>query len=80
MVRAVLVRLQRATPMFRLPGPEARLDVLIEAVPLGQATMPGLICEQRGRRIEPDKADVIREVGQYEAGKCVLPEGFGKET
>ena len=33
-----------------------------------------------GRRIEPDKADVIREVGQYEAGKCVLPEGFGKET
>ncbi|MCJ2177988.1 vWA domain-containing protein [Novosphingobium album (ex Hu et al. 2023)] len=33
-----------------------------------------------GRRIEPDKAEVIREVGHYDAGKCVLPEGFGKET
>ena len=32
-----------------------------------------------GRRIEPDKADVIREVGRYDAGKCVLPEDFGKE-
>ena len=32
-----------------------------------------------GRRIEPDKADVIREVGQYDAGKCVLPPDFGRQ-
>ncbi|MEE4450085.1 vWA domain-containing protein [Novosphingobium resinovorum] len=33
-----------------------------------------------GRRIEPGKADVIRAVGQYDAGKCVLPKDFGTQV
>lgn len=33
-----------------------------------------------GRRVEPDKADVIRSVGQYDAGKCVLPRDFGQRN
>lgn len=28
-----------------------------------------------GRRIEPQRGEVIREVGQYDAGRCVLPAG-----
>lgn len=30
-----------------------------------------------GRRIEPEEQEVIRRVGQYDAGRCVLPSGFG---
>jgi len=33
-----------------------------------------------GRRIEPEKADVIRSVGRYDAGKCILPPDFGREN
>jgi len=33
-----------------------------------------------GRRIEPDKAEVIRAVGDYDAGKCVLPKDFGSQS
>ena len=29
-----------------------------------------------GRRIEPDKDEVIRSVGEYDGGKCVLPADF----
>ncbi|WP_298302813.1 VWA domain-containing protein [uncultured Erythrobacter sp.] len=32
-----------------------------------------------GRRIEPKRSEVIRTVGQYEAGKCVLPPDFGQQ-
>ena len=41
-----------------------RLDALLRRVIDSQLS---------GRRIEPDKAEVIREVGQYDAGKCVIP-------
>ncbi len=30
-----------------------------------------------GRRIEPEKDEVIRSVGQYDAGRCILPPDFG---
>lgn len=33
-----------------------------------------------GRRIEPEKNEVIRAVGQYDAGRCVLPPDFGKQA
>jgi len=33
-----------------------------------------------GRRIEPEKNEVIRAVGQYDAGRCVLPPEFGKQA
>ena len=32
-----------------------------------------------GRRIEPEKDEVIRSVGQYDAGRCVLPADFGQD-
>lgn len=32
-----------------------------------------------GRRIEPNTSEVIRTVGQYDAGKCILPPDFGKQ-
>ncbi|MGB3738250.1 MAG: VWA domain-containing protein, partial [Pontixanthobacter sp.] len=31
-----------------------------------------------GRRIEPGDTEIIRKVGQYDAGRCVLPAGFGQ--
>lgn len=31
-----------------------------------------------GRRIEPEKNEVIRAVGQYDAGKCILPPDFAR--
>lgn len=31
-----------------------------------------------GRRIEPEKAEVIRTVGQYDGGRCVLPRDFAR--
>ncbi len=33
-----------------------------------------------GRRIEPEKNEVIRAVGQYDAGKCILPPGFAQQV
>lgn len=33
-----------------------------------------------GRRIEPEKNEVIRAVGQYDAGRCILPPDFGKQA
>lgn len=32
-----------------------------------------------GRRIEPEEDEVIRRVGEYDAGRCVLPPDFGQE-
>ena len=29
-----------------------------------------------GRRVEPDRDEVIRAVGNYDAGKCILPSGY----
>jgi hypothetical protein len=31
-----------------------------------------------GRRVEPDAQEVIRSVGNYDKGKCVIPRGFGQ--
>ncbi len=45
-----------------------RLDALLRRVIDSQLS---------GRRIEPDKQEVIREVGQYDAGRCIIPKGFG---
>lgn len=33
-----------------------------------------------GRRIEPEKAEVIRTVGQYDAGRCILPPDFAQQV
>jgi len=33
-----------------------------------------------GRRIEPGKSEVIRSVGKYDAGRCILPADFGKQA
>jgi hypothetical protein len=33
-----------------------------------------------GRRIEPEKREVIRSVGQYDAGRCVLPPDFRQQS
>ncbi|MEL6531127.1 MAG: vWA domain-containing protein [Pseudomonadota bacterium] len=33
-----------------------------------------------GRRIEPEKNEVIRSVGQYDAGRCVLPPDFAQRS
>ncbi|MDY7098674.1 MAG: vWA domain-containing protein [Pseudomonadota bacterium] len=32
-----------------------------------------------GRRIEPEKAEIIRTVGKYDAGRCILPADFTKQ-
>lgn len=44
-----------------------RLDALVRRVIDSQIS---------GRRIEPDEHEVIRSVGKYDAGKCVLPANF----
>jgi hypothetical protein len=44
-----------------------RLDALVRRVIDSQLS---------GRRIEPDKDEVIRSVGKYDAGKCLLPRGY----
>ena len=44
-----------------------RLDALVRRVIDSQIS---------GRRIEPEDQEVIRRVGQYDAGKCILPSGF----
>jgi len=44
-----------------------RLDALVRRVVDSQLS---------GRRIEPDKNEVIRAVGKYDAGKCILPRGY----
>ncbi len=44
-----------------------RLDALVRRVIDSQIS---------GRRIEPDKDEVIRSVGEYDGGKCVLPADF----
>lgn len=31
-----------------------------------------------GRRIEPERQDIVRSVGNYDAGRCVLPASFGQ--
>jgi von Willebrand factor type A domain len=33
-----------------------------------------------GRRIEPAEQDVIREVGQYDNGRCVIPRGYLQQS
>ncbi len=32
-----------------------------------------------GRRIEPENKEIIRSVGQYDAGRCILPPDFGQK-
>lgn len=44
-----------------------RLDALVRRVIDSQIS---------GRRIEPDDQEIIRSVGQYDAGKCILPANF----
>ncbi len=44
-----------------------RLDALVRRVIDSQIS---------GRRIEPDDREVIRSVGKYDAGKCILPADF----
>ncbi|MDZ3831160.1 MAG: vWA domain-containing protein [Sphingopyxis sp.] len=44
-----------------------RLDALVRRVIDSQIS---------GRRIEPDGQEVIRSVGKYDAGKCILPADF----
>lgn len=44
-----------------------RLDALVRRVIDSQIS---------GRRIEPEDEEVIRRVGQYDAGKCILPPDF----
>jgi hypothetical protein len=44
-----------------------RLDALVRRVIDSQIS---------GRRIEPDDREVIRSVGRYDAGKCILPADF----
>jgi hypothetical protein len=46
-----------------------RLDALITRIIDSQIS---------GRRIEPEDQEVIRSVGTYDAGKCLLPPDFGK--
>jgi hypothetical protein len=46
-----------------------RLDTLLRRVIDSQLS---------GRRIEPDEQEVIRSVGQYDKGRCVIPRGFGQ--
>jgi hypothetical protein len=43
-----------------------RLDALLRRVIDSQLS---------GRRIEPDKQEVIRSVGQYDNGRCIIPPG-----
>lgn len=43
-----------------------RLDALLRRVIDSQIS---------GRRIEPEKQDVIRTVGQYDNGRCIIPRG-----
>ena len=47
-----------------------RLDALLRRVIDSQLS---------GRRIEPQDQEVIRTVGQYDAGRCVLPADFGQK-
>lgn len=44
-----------------------RLDTLLRRVIDSQIA---------GRRIEPDRGEVIRSVGQYDAGRCVIPRNW----
>jgi hypothetical protein len=48
-----------------------RLDALVRRVIDSQIS---------GRRIEPDDGEVMRSVGKYDAGKCVLPSGFDQQS
>lgn len=44
-----------------------RLDALVRRVIDSQLS---------GRRVEPEEQEVIRSVGKYDAGKCLLPSGY----
>lgn len=33
-----------------------------------------------GRRIEPDRGEIIRSVGEYDAGRCILPPDFQQQS
>jgi len=47
-----------------------RLDALLRRVIDSQLS---------GRRIEPGKDEIIRSVGQYDQGRCVIPPDFGQQ-
>ncbi|HMP44058.1 MAG TPA: VWA domain-containing protein, partial [Sphingopyxis sp.] len=48
-----------------------RLDALVRRVIDSQIS---------GRRIEPEDREIIRSVGQYDAGKCILPRDFNWQS
>ncbi|MCZ8324095.1 MAG: VWA domain-containing protein [Sphingomonadaceae bacterium] len=47
-----------------------RLDALLRRVIDSQLS---------GRRIEPNKDEIIRSLGQYDQGRCVIPPDFGQQ-
>lgn len=47
-----------------------RLDALLRRVIDSQVS---------GRRIEPDQAEVIRAVGDYDKGRCIIPSGWPQQ-
>lgn len=47
-----------------------RLDTMVRRV---------LDSQISGRRVEPRAGEIIRTVGQYEGGRCVLPPNYGQE-
>jgi hypothetical protein len=47
-----------------------RLDALLRRVIDSQLS---------GRRIEPDQAEVIRAVGDYDRGRCIIPRGWQQQ-
>lgn len=47
-----------------------RLDALLRRVIDSQIS---------GRRIEPEESEIIRSVGQYDAGRCILPPDWDKQ-
>ncbi len=47
-----------------------RLDTMVRRV---------LDSQISGRRVEPRSGEIIRTVGHYDGGKCLLPPGYGRE-
>jgi hypothetical protein len=58
-------------------NPHAEPDVDCYAVTqLASAIRRVLASQISGQRVEPHPGEVIRVVGRYESGKCVLPPDF----
>ena len=65
--------------LFRRTGSRDVFDVLVK-LSHDQLLRRVIDSQISGRRIEPEKNEVIRAVGQYDAGRCVLPPDFGKQA